>query len=342
LNLQLDYVAADGLDRQAASWWRTVLGVVGFERPPSVNGARVPVTASMTRPLGSADPLCEVWRLADGGDAEPFTRSLRQDRVLYSHCDELLFGSVTVEEEGVTGESSSALRHATMTAYRDIFAVLEETQHRHLIRVWNYLPDINREADGEERYRHFNAARQCAFRNAGRSTVGTVPAACALGSPAGSPISIYFLASRRPPTMIENPRQTSAYFYPPKFGSHSPTFSRACLLNGSAGTNLFVSGTASIVGCETLHSGDVSAQTRETLTNIDALLDEANRIVGSAHYSLDDLKFKVYVRRVSDFAATMRVLSAALDSSTTIVYLQADVCREDLLVEIEATGDSRS
>ena len=249
---------------------------------------------------------------------------------------------MTIEEEGVTGESSSALRHATMAAYQDIFAVLEETQHRHLIRVWNYLPDINREADGDERYRHFNAARQCAFQNAGRSTVGTVPAACALGSPAGSPISIYFLASRRPPTMIENPRQTSAYFYPPKFGSHSPTFSRACILNGSAGTNLFVSGTASIVGHETLHCGDVTAQTRETLTNIDALLDEANRVVGAAHYSLSGLKFKVYVRRVSDFAAIESVLSAALDSSTTIVYLQADVCREDLLVEIEATGDSRS
>jgi enamine deaminase RidA (YjgF/YER057c/UK114 family) len=340
--LQLDYVAADELTRQADSWWRTVLGVVGFERPPSVNGARVPVTASMTRPLGTADPLCEVWRLAADRDAEPFTRSLREGRVLYSHSGELLFGSVTVEEEGVSGEGSSALRRATMMAYQDIFAVLEETQHRHLIRVWNYLPDINREADGDERYRHFNAARQCAFQNAGRSTVGTVPAACALGSPAGSPISIYFLASRRPPTMLENPRQTSAYFYPPKFGTYSPTFSRACLLSGSAGTNLFVSGTASIVGHETLHCGDVTAQTRETLTNIDALLDEANRVVGAAHYSLNSLKFKVYVRRVSDFAATMRVLSAALDSSTTIVYLQADVCREDLLVEIEATGDSRS
>jgi chorismate lyase / 3-hydroxybenzoate synthase len=313
---------------------------VGFEKPPSVNGARVPVTASMTRPLGSADQLCEVWRLA-GRDVEPFTTSLRQGRVRYSHCDDLLFGSVTIEEEGVTGEGSSALRHATMTAYQDIFEVLEETQHRHLIRVWNYLPDINREADGDERYRHFNAARQCAFQNAGRGTVGTVPAACALGSPTGSPISIYFLASSRPPTMIENPRQTSAYFYPPKFGTYSPTFSRACLLSGSAGTNLFVSGTASIVGHETLHGGDVTAQTLETLTNIDALLDEANRVAGSAHYSLEGLKFKVYVRRASDLAATMRVLSAALDGSTTIVYLQADVCREDLLVEIEATGDSR-
>jgi chorismate lyase/3-hydroxybenzoate synthase len=342
LNLQLDYVAADGLDRQAASWWQSVLGVVGFEKPPSVNGALVPVTASMTRPLGTAGPLCEVWRLADGRNVGPFSRALRQGRVRYSHCGELLFGSVTIEEEGVTEGGSSALKQATTTAYQDIFAVLEETQHRHLIRVWNYLPDINREADGEERYRHFNAARQRAFQIAGRSIVGTVPAACALGSPAGSPISIYFLASRRQPTMIENPRQTSAYFYPPKFGARSPTFSRACLLNGSTGTNLFVSGTASIVGHETLHCGDVSAQTLETLKNIEALLGEANRVVGSAHYSLEGLKFKVYVRRISDFAAIESVLAGALDSSTTIVYLQADVCREDLLVEIEATGDSRS
>lgn len=300
----------------------------------------MPVTASMTPPLGSADQLCEVWRLA-GRNVGPFTTSPRQGRVRYSHCDDLLFGSVTIEEEGVTGEGSSALRHATMTAYQDIFEMLEETQHRHLIRVWNYLPDINREADGDERYRHFNAARQCAFRNAGRSTVGTVPAACALGSPAGSPISIYFLASSRPPTMIENPRQTSAYFYPPKFGTYSPTFSRACLLSGSVGTNLFVSGTASIVGHETLHGGNVTAQTLETLTNIDALLDEANRVAGSAHYSLEGLKLKVYMRRASDLAAIESVLSAALDGSTTIVYLQADVCREDLLVEIEATGDSK-
>ena len=68
-----------------------------------------------------------------------------------------------------------------------------------------------------------------AFRNSGRATAGAVPAACALGSPAGSPISIYFLAARQPPKMIENPRQTSAYHYPPKFGRHSPIFSRACV-----------------------------------------------------------------------------------------------------------------
>jgi enamine deaminase RidA (YjgF/YER057c/UK114 family) len=95
------------------------------------------------------------------------------------------------------------------------------------------------------------------------------------------------------------------------------------------------------VGHETIHHGDVGAQTRETLVNINALLDEANRVVGSAHYSLDELKFKVYVRRASDLGAIASALSATLHASASIVYLQADVCREDLLVEIEATGEAR-
>jgi enamine deaminase RidA (YjgF/YER057c/UK114 family) len=140
--------------------------------------------------------------------------------------------------------------------------------------------------------------------------------------------------------MIENPRQTSAYRYPPKFGIHSPSFSRACVLGESAGTNLFISGTASIVGHETIHPGDVSAQARETLANLDALLEEANRVVGTPRYSLDALKFKVYVRRPRDLDAIQRVLSASLRPAAPILYLQADVCREELLVEIEATGET--
>jgi chorismate lyase/3-hydroxybenzoate synthase len=338
--LQLDYVSSADLPAQSTSWWESVLGVVGFEKPPRIDLAQVPVTASMTPWLGGTCDLCEVWRVAGSQDIELSTGSFKQGRVHYRYCDELLFGSITIEEDGFNGNASAALLSATKTAYREIFAVLKATQHGHLIRVWNYLPEINRDADGDERYRHFNSARQSAFRDSGRSTVGSVPAASALGSPAGSPISIYFLASRRPPQMIENPRQISAYYYPPKFGKHSPIFSRACVLSESAGTNLFVSGTASIVGHETLHQGDVTAQTRETLANIEALLGEANRIVGAGHYALDELKFKVYVRQPTDLGAIESALSASLPSSASIVYLQADVCREDLLVEIEATGDS--
>ncbi len=346
--LRLDYLSSDHLASQPASWWQNVLGIVGFEKPPFFDEVRVPVTASMTPPLRSNDHLCEVWRVA-GPPVRLSNGAARQGRVHYRYSEELLFGSVTVEERvldadgalrgEIDGADAGALLRATETAYQEIFAVLRQTEHRHLIRIWNYLPEINRQADGDERYRLFNSARQLAFRKSGQATVGTVPAASALGSPAGSPISIYFLAAREPPTMIENPRQTSAYHYPPKFGRHSPIFSRACVLNASAGTSLFVSGTASIVGHETIHRGDVGAQTRETIANINALLDEANRVVGQGRYSFGGLKFKVYVRRPSDLGAIEGVLSRSLRPSTPIVYLQADVCREDLLVEIEATGE---
>jgi len=337
-SLQLDHVSCDSLASRDASWWKDVLGVVGFEKPPHIIPPAVPVTASMTPSLGMPLDSCEVWRVTGDHETELHSSLLQPGRVHYRHCNGLLFGCTTITEDLIDDDISTALHCATVDAYEQIFTVLRETQHPHLIRVWNYLPDINGELDGEERYRRFNSARQTAFRNSGRSTVGTVPAASALGSPAGSPISIYFLASNEPPTMIENPRQTSAYFYPSKFGVHSPTFSRACVLRRSGGTNLFVSGTASIVGHETVHRGDVTAQTHESLANIDALVHEANRIVGARRYVLEQLKFKVYVRQASDLNAIENALAVALKPMTSIVYLQADVCREELLVEIEAIG----
>jgi chorismate lyase / 3-hydroxybenzoate synthase len=335
--LQLDYLSAAQVASQSASWWHSVLGVVGFEKPPSINRTRVPVTASMTPSLG-ADDICEVWRVG-GPHSQLASGGALQNRVHYRYCDDLLFGSLTIAEHAIDARGEAkALLHATESAYQEIFDVLDETEHLHLIRIWNYLPEINAHAGGDERYRHFNSARQTAFRKSGRATLGTVPAACALGSPAGSPISIYFLAARRAPKMIENPRQTSAYYYPPKFGRHSPIFSRACLWDQSGGGRLFVSGTASIVGHETIHRGDVAGQTRETMVNISALLAEANRVVGSARYRLDGLKLKVYLRNPDDLAAVEAALSQLLPPAARILYLQADICRADLLVEIEAVG----
>jgi len=335
-SLQLEYLSSQEIASQSASWWQGVLGVVGFEKTPNIDCARAPVTASMIRSLG-ADDLCEVWRVA--GAPVRLRSGSPQATVSYRFSDDLLFGSLRISERAIDAhDEAGALQRATEIAYQEIFDVLNATEHRHLIRIWNYLPAINAHAGGEERYRHFNSARQMAFRNSGRATAGTVPAACALGSPAGSPLSIYFLAARRPAKMIENPRQTSAYHYPRKFGRHSPIFSRACVWGESDCGRLFVSGTASIVGHETIHRGDVVAQTRETMVNIAALLEEANRIVGWSDYSLNDLKLKVYVRKPSDLPAIEATLSELLNPAASILYLQADVCREDLLVEIEAVG----
>jgi chorismate lyase/3-hydroxybenzoate synthase len=115
-------------------------------------------------------------------------------------------------------------------------------------------------------------------------------------------------------------------------------FSRATVLHERDSMALFISGTASIVGHRTVHAGDAAAQTRETITNIEALLTEANRVTGSEEFTLETLACKVYVRDPSDLPVIQAEVRAALGPSARPVYLQADICRRDLAVEIEATA----
>ncbi len=234
--------------------------------------------------------------------------------------------------------AASPLQQVTARLYSEICATLEAERYPHLLRVWNYLPHINRISDGTERYQQFNTARQKALQIFGRAVVGSVPAASALGSIGDGPVVVYFLAGRTAPIFVENPRQVSAYHYPPEYGTHSPAFSRAALLSEPESLTLFISGTASIVGHRSLHPGDVAAQTRETLSNIEALVAEANRLQRGVRFSMAELVYKVYVRRPADLPVIQAELAAAPGASAQTIYLQADVCRQDLLVEIEATG----
>jgi chorismate lyase/3-hydroxybenzoate synthase len=335
--LQVAYIPRHELAERPARWWHGVLGLVTFEgAPPAREAPDLPVAEVRAPVLSNHGCICEVWR------APGATQSGTQSRVRYSRSAELLFGSIVLREADCTpsvgSSGATALQRATELAYGEIFAVIAALGHPHLLRVWNYLPQINLETAGSERYRQFNAARQNAFVASGRAITGSVPAACALGSPDGSPLVVYFLASRAPPIVVENPRQVSAYHYPPRYGAHSPTFSRASMSGNGPNAMLFIAGTASIVGHETVHIGDAGAQTRETLANIAALVDEANRAAGAPRFVLQRLQYKVYIRHPEDFAQIDAQLHAALDRSAQVVYLQAQICRSDLLVEIEATA----
>jgi chorismate lyase/3-hydroxybenzoate synthase len=334
--LQVDYLP---LAAQAPARWEGVLGVATFDaegdaaadvaaaRSPPLAAGGIPVVDIRTPVLGSTGEVCEIWRTQER------LESGQRSRVHYRRAEEILFGCISITE-------TEGLQIATGEAYREIFATLDELSYPHLLRVWNYLPQINLETHGIERYRQFNNARRNALIASGRDVSGNVPAACALGSANGSPLVIYFLAGREAPALIENPRQVSAYEYPPQYGP-KPAFSRATLARAASGAVLFISGTASIVGHQTMHVGDVAAQTRETLVNIEALLGEANRVSGRARFGLEALAYKVYVRNSADLPLIQSQLHAALGRDAQIVYLQADICRQDLLVEIEAIGRER-
>jgi len=335
--LHLDYVSP--AEYQSARW-ADVLGVATFSGPvaQAPTAGEIPVAEVNTPVLLGTANVYEVWR--SGQPAE----SGRRNRVHFRRSENLLFGCIALAESEIasaptaTQGAPSALHLATEQAYREICATLDALGYAHLLRVWNYLPDINRDSHGTERYRQFNRARHEALRACGHAIAGSVPAASALGAASGSPLVVYFLAGRTAPTFIENPRQMSAYRYPREYGTHRPLFSRATLLRQRDSLTLFISGTASIVGHRSIHLGDTAAQTHETLTNIAALLEEANRVECAARFSLGSLACKVYVRRPADLPLVRSQLAAALDPATPVIYLQADICRQDLLVEIEATG----
>ena len=214
---------------------------------------------------------------------------------------------------------------------------LAKTSGLHLLRTWNYLPDITGpdkagNADGMERYRRFNVGRHEAFV-ARLGVIKTPPAASALGS-AGGPSVIYSLFGSRPGQAVENPRQVSAYKYPAQYGPRSPTFSRATLARVDGAPVLFISGTASIVGHESVHLGDVQAQTRETLANIHAVLTTAER--KNFTPDLTRMKLKVYLRRPADLHHVREIIAMEFPQIANTIYLNAEICRSELLIEIEA------
>ncbi|MDF3112658.1 endoribonuclease L-PSP [Burkholderia semiarida] len=300
--------------------------------------------------VAPGDAVCELWQ-CDAHDLRSERRGALHYR--YSEAAGLVFGSLVVHETDAAYDAprdgGTPLERATFDAYHALFGLLDTLGMPHPLRIWNTVPAINAVQFGIERYRQFNIGRQHAFDACRRALTGGVPAACALGSvvpvagdtPPAAPLAIHFLASRTPADAVENPRQVSAYHYPAQYGQRAPTFARAAAwADGDAAPVLFVSGTASIVGHRTVHRGDVVAQTRETVANLAAVLEQAAR-QGHGPYSLADLGYRVYVRDAGDTAALAaidRVLRDAAGSHVRPLFVHAHVCRDDLLVEIEASA----
>jgi enamine deaminase RidA (YjgF/YER057c/UK114 family) len=320
--LHLEVGPAEHFASRSPAWWEHVLGVARYAARPMATMLDVPWAQVQVQALHPATEVCEVWR------APGRLRSGEAGPLRWRASDDVLFAAQNVAED-------DDLEHATQLAYERLFTTLDAAGYPHLLRVWHHIADINAEASGLERYRRFNIGRQNAFQAHGRGIEGgSVPAASALGADRHAPLAVYALALRHAPSAVENPRQVSAYHYPAVHGPRSPTFSRAALAT-LGGAVLFVSGTASIVGHRSLHADDVAEQTRETLRNISAVLAQA-REQGTPAWNLDDLRYKVYLRRACDLALVNDELRQAVGTEVQAMFLQADVCRSDLLVEIEA------
>ncbi len=219
-----------------------------------------------------------------------------------------------------------------------------------VLRTWLYLGGMLEREGSRQRYEELNRARADYYRNISflsdrlpQSWTGPVyPASTGIGTEGrGVMISGIALATDRDDIVavpLENPRQTSAFAYGRNYGPQSPKFARAMAVSCGSYATIFISGTASITDSETRHVGDVAGQTEETLDNIAALIAEENVArhgLPGLGASLDDLALaRVYIARRADYAAVRAICQKRLGELPTI-YAVADVCRSDLLVEIE-------
>lgn len=315
----LAYLDLSEADDYLAKYDGHVLGVIGFGRRMPIAHAPAPIWVDIPV-LGGPETSLEVWT----SDAPVI--ACNYQGLSGASDGKVLFGSLTLEQSG--GETLQTLANQ---AYTRIFEFIDHHNYHNLLRVWHYFPQINDDENGLERYRGFNVGRHEAFVTNGRS-IGeeSVPAASALGSNSGS-LVIYFMAGKQPGKAVENPRQVSAYHYPHLFGPRSPIFVRAMSVTVGAQDCFFISGTASIVGYETVHQGDVEKQAAETLLNIRTLLEQAPRYDATRGRML----LKAYLRHTHDLETVRAKVQAEFGAACKAVYLHSNICRSDLLLEIE-------
>ena len=228
------------------------------------------------------------------------------------------------------------LEIAAHELYRDIFTA---TRGQHLARIWNYIPAINDTGpEGLENYRAFCRGRSLAFeQHYGRGFQVLLPSASAVGSKAAA-LTVAFAACRGPLRHVENPLQVPAYDYPSDYGPRAPSFARATVVAGPQSATVFISGTAAIRGHATIAPHSTRLQLECALENVAALSAACGLGPSLAAGTGAARHFKIYLRHAADQPLVAAILQERLLADTDrISYVQADICRTALQVEIEAS-----
>lgn len=275
------------------------------------------------------DPV--VW------DCQMFLEGENGAALFCSDETEILLGTVQANKH-------SNCRICAEKAFDDLNELLESANFpiNTIVRQWNYLEDILGFDDEEQRYQEFNNVRSLVYGTAFEEC--GYPAATGIGMNRGGVI-IEFVAVKSEKIVtrpVDNPEQIAAHVYSKKvlvgdecLVKTTPKFERARYFEHKDKKMVFISGTASITGEKTVGVGDPAEQTKITIQNIERLYSE------EVLKDLSDEKLKpkygharVYVKERKDFPAIKRTFQKYY-GNLPVVYIIADICRDDLLVEIE-------
>ncbi|MGE9290434.1 MAG: hypothetical protein ACQKBT_05570 [Puniceicoccales bacterium] len=258
--------------------------------------------------------------------ALPVQTDHEQDWSIYLLPDHGIHLAVGIHSIDETLESTAE------RAYGELLSLIGDNR---LYRVWNYIPRINEEENGMENYRSFCLGRSNAFHAiAGEAAAGIMPSASGIGCN-GKDFVALALFGGKSVVHIENPRQVPAYRYPKSYGPRPPSFSRGTIIQQELPISL-ISGTAAVRGHESVGGDDIRSQTEETIRNLRSILAEREKVIASDIDSRLHRHFTVYLRNRHDRAVVEKLLAAdLLRKKDEVLWLEADICRVELKVEIE-------
>lgn len=308
-------------------------------------GANLPPTLFIPqRPCDGQLLAIEAW-----GEAGVHIDRIAEGLVIASHDD---LSWVHAAQVGYQ-TTSDRVYDRSLSAFRALRYLLNRAGVRfeQVLRAWLYLGDIVGREGEVVRYTELNRARTDFFDGMvffpdqlppWRQSQAVYPASTGIGTRGRDTLmNCLALATDRQDVWavpLENPRQTSAFNYAARYSPTTPKFSRGLALTYDDRAMLFISGTASITRSETRHLGDPEAQTHEVLDNIEALIAEENlrrHGLPGLGATLDNLaRARVYVKRPEHYALIRSVCENRM-GEVPVLYTIADVCRPDLLVEIE-------
>jgi len=257
------------------------------------------------------------------------------------------FCLATVRVRNARELDRNAFQEASAGAYRRLEAILREQGLTYPVRLWNHIPGIHDPmGDGQDRYMAFNAGRFEALAEwfGGPASFDTRSVSASGVGHGGTDLVLHCLASDEPGRAVDNPRQVPPHRYSRRFGPLPPCFARATTIHPPGGAPLvLVGGTASIVGEESVHLGDLERQTDETLTNLAVLLNVAagepaaleDRAAILARYR----ELRVYYPDPERLEELRGLLAGAFPGVEAVEWVRADLCRPELLVEIEGVAE---
>jgi chorismate lyase/3-hydroxybenzoate synthase len=259
------------------------------------------------------------------------------------------FTLVTARVADVPDLSPAEFEEQTFAAYVSIAEQLAAGAHRCPVRFWNHVPFITDPADaGRDNYMVFNAGRFRAFSDwyGGPARFEREVATASATGHWGRDLVVHCLTTDSAGTAVNNPRQVAPYHYSQRFGPLPPCFARATRVTaaGQSDDLLLVGGTASVRGEDSVHVDDLPNQCRETYVNLAALVCAAvgKRLTPSVKLPRVLSTFRDLRVYYPDRAREREIEKSVRESFPNLRRLEmlhADLCRSELLVEIEGAAD---